>query len=231
MLKFLLLILATSLLTQAAPVPATTNCSGKTEVEKIAVDVINVLLVVVEYSHQPVDIVSHIGENGEISLDKSSRAKFPAKELFPCGLPSEFTMCISYSSSGKNRKDRCLFYLDNPATDGGAALAVCFEPDNNKLRLEYQDGSETPSQTLRFDAPEEIHNLDETHKIVVTVSLNSVTVTINCSIPQTLPLTRSSTTPFINEGSFHMGGITSPIFVVRICAVMPAWLHNHMAIV
>ena len=189
------------------------------------------LLVVVEYSHQPVDIVSHIGENGEISLDKSSRAKFPAKELFPCGLPSEFTMCISYSSSGKNRKDRCLFYLDNPATDGGAALAVCFEPDNNKLRLEYQDGSETPSQTLRFDAPEEIHNLDETHKIVVTVSLNSVTVTINCSTPQTLPLTRSSTTPFINEGSFHMGGITSPIFVVRICAVMPAWLHNHMAIV
>ena len=34
MLKFLLMILASSLLTQAVPVPATTNCSGKSEVVK-----------------------------------------------------------------------------------------------------------------------------------------------------------------------------------------------------
>jgi len=183
-----------------------------------------VLLVAVEYSHQPVDIVSHIGENGEINFGKSSKVKFPAKEIFPCGLPSEFTMCISYSSSGKNRKDRCLFYLDDPATDGGAALAVCFEPDNNILRLEYQDG-----QTLQFDTPEEIHNLFETHKISVAVAVNSVTVTINCGTPQTQPLTHSRTAPFVNEGTFHMGGLTSPVFVVRIiiCAMSMLQLQPH----
>ena len=34
MLKLLLMILTSSLLTQAVPVPATTNCSGKNEVDK-----------------------------------------------------------------------------------------------------------------------------------------------------------------------------------------------------
>ena len=169
------------------------------------------MFAIVDYSHKLVDIVSHIGKNGEINLDKSSKVKFPAKELFPCGLPNEFTMCISYSSSGKNRKDRCLFYLDNPATDSEATLAVCFEPDDNKLRVEYQ------SETFQFNAPEEIFDLFETHKIVISVTLNSVTVTIDCATTQTLPLSRTNTfSPVSNEGSYHLGGVTSPVFVVRI---------------
>jgi len=168
------------------------------------------LLILVDYSHKLVDIVSRIGVNGEINLDRHSNVKYPAKELFPCGLPSEFTICLSYNSSGKNRKDRCLFYFENPAIDSGAALAVCFEPENNKLRLEYH------SQTFHFNAPEKIFDLFNTHKIVISVTLNSVTVTIDCTTTQTLPLTRTNTSPVSNEGSFHMGGITSPVFVVRI---------------
>jgi len=169
-----------------------------------------VLLLLVDYSHKLVDIVSHIGENGEINLERHSNVKFPAKELFPCGLPSEFTICLSYSSSGKNRKDRCLFYLDDPATESGAALAVCFEPENNKLRLEYH------SKTFHFNGPEEIFDLFETHKIIISVTLNSVTVTIDCATTQTLPITHTNTYPASNEGSYHLGGITSPVFVVRI---------------
>jgi len=173
-----------------------------------------VLLLLVDYSHKLVDIVSHIGENGEINLEKHSNVKFPAKELFPCGLPNEFTIAISYISSGKNTKDRCLFYLDDPATDSGAALAVCLEPQNNKLRLEYQDESEVPL-ILQFNVPKEVNNLHETHKIVVTVTVNSVNVTINCSSTQTLPLTHTKKS-VSNKGLFYLGGIKSPVFVVRI---------------
>jgi len=175
------------------------------------------LLLLVDYSHRLVDVVSHIGENGEINLEKHSNVKFPAKELFPCGLPNEFTICLSYNSSGKNRKDRCLFYLDDPATDSGAALAICFEPENNKLRLEYH------SQTFQFNAPEEIFDLLNTHKIVISVTLNSVTVTINCATTQTLPLAQTNTSPVSDDGLFHMGGITSPVFVVRILSSCVMW--------
>jgi len=101
----------------------------------ISVDIINVLLL--QSSTLLSQAVNHIGEDGEINLERHSNVKFPVKELFPCGLPGEFTICLSYSSSEKNRKDKCLFYLDDPTTDSEAVLIICFEPEDNKLQVEY----------------------------------------------------------------------------------------------
>lgn len=150
-----------------------------------------------------------------MNLDKSSKIKFQATELFPCGLPSEFTLAISYNSTGKNRKERCLFYLDSPAKGTEAALALCFEPKNQKMRFEYQDGSKNPFQKLYFDAPEDIFNLNYKHIIVVTVTITSVTITFDCTSTETVHLGRTKASPVSSEGLFYMGGITSPTFVVR----------------
>lgn len=140
--------------------------------------------------------------------------KFQATELFPCGLPSEFTLAISYNSTGKNRKQRCLFYLDSPADGVEAALALCFEPGNQRMRLEYQDGGKNPFHKLYFDAPEDIFNLNQKHTIIVTVTVNSVTVIFDCSTTKTVHLGRTKASPVSSEGLLYIGGVTSPVFVV-----------------
>lgn len=140
--------------------------------------------------------------------------KFQATKLFPCGLPSEFTLAISYTSTGKNRKDRCLFYLDSPAEGTDAALAVCFEPENQRIRLEYQDGSKNPFQKYHFDAPKEIFNLNQNHTIIMTVTVNSVTVRFDCITTKSVQLGRTKVSFVSSEGLLYIGGITSPMFVV-----------------
>ena len=150
-----------------------------------------------------------------MELDKNSRINFQATKLIPCGLPSQFTVAISYNSIGKNRKERCLFNLDSPAEGTEAALAFCFEPDNQRMRLEYQDGAKNPFQKFYFDAPEDIFNLNERHTIIMTVTINSITITFDCNTTKTVHLGRTKASPISSEGSLHIGGMISPIFVVR----------------
>ena len=157
-----------------------------------------------------------------MKLDKNNRINFQATELFPCGLPSEFTLAISYNSTGKNRKERCLFNLDSPAEGTEAALALCFEPDNQRMRLEYQDGAKNAFQKFHFDAPEDIFSLNQKHTIVMTVTVNSITVTFDCNTTKTVHLGRTEASSISSEGSLHFGGMTSPIFVVRGKANKPA---------
>jgi len=170
---------------------------------------------VLDYTHKTVDIVNFIGKTDILRLERNSKIKFEATKLFPCGLPSEFTVAIGYNSTGKNRKERCLFYLNSLAKDAGAVLALCFEPEQQRVRLEYQDGSENPFQKLYFTAPEDTFNLNQNHTIVMTVTINSVTIAFDCITTKTFHLGRTKASSVSSKGLFHIGGITSPVFVVR----------------
>ena len=149
-----------------------------------------------------------------MELNKNSKIKFQATELFPCGLPSKFTLAISYNSMGKNRKDRCLFYLESPAEGTEAALALCFEPENQRMRLEYQDGGKNPFHKFHFDAPANMFDLNQNHTIIMTVTVNSVTMTFDCTTTKTVHLGRTETSPVSSKSLLYIGGITSPLFVV-----------------
>ena len=96
----------------------------------------------------------------------------------------------------------------------GAGLALCFEPDNKKMRLEYQDDRKNAFQKLHFDAPENIFDLNQHHTIVVTVTINSVTIKYDCITTETVHLVRAKASPVSSEGLLYMSGITSPTFVV-----------------
>lgn len=219
MLRFSL-ILACLLAAQAVPVPNSTipaqRCKGKMGSLYLLINKLTSYNspLTLDYSHKIVDIVNFISKNGIVNIQKNSRMKFQATKIFPCGLPSEFTLAISYTSKGKNRKERCLFYLDNPAAGKGAALALCLEPENQRLRLEYQDGSKNPFQKFYFTAPKGIFNLNQNHTIIMTVTVNSVTITFDCTTAKTIHLGRTKSSPVSTEGLLYIGGNTSPVFVV-----------------
>ena len=169
----------------------------------------------VDYSHEMVDVAKFISKNDTVvKVDKNSRINFLANKLFPCGLPSQFTVAISYNSTGKHRKDRCIFYLDSPAEGKEAALALCFEPAQQRMRLEYQDGSNNPFHKLYLDAPEDIFNLNQNHTIIMTVTVNSVTLTFDCITTKSVHLGRTEASSVSSEGQLYIGGISSPLFVV-----------------
>ena len=162
-----------------------------------------------------VDVINFTSKNdATLKVDKNSRMNFQATELFPCGLPSQFTVAINYNSTGKNRKDRCIFYLDSPAEGKEAALALCFEPAQKRMRLEYQDGSKNPFHKLYFDAPEDMFNLNQNHTIIMTVTINSVTMMFDCTTTKSVHLGRTEASSVSSEGQLYIGGISSPLFVV-----------------
>lgn len=210
MLRFAL-IFTCLLAVQAVPVP---SCEG--EIKQFSYVSLRALFATLDYTHKVVDVVNFTSRNDAVELNKNSKIKFQATKLFPCGLPSTFTLAISYKSTGKNRKDRCLFYLDSPAEGMEAALALCFEPENQRMRLEYQDGSENPFHKLHFDAPEDIFNLNQNHTIITTITINSVTMTFDCITTKTAHLGRTEASPVSSEGLLYIGGMTSPSFVVSM---------------
>ena len=49
----------------------------------------------------------------------------------------------------------------------------------------------------------------------MTVTVNAVTIIYDCSSTETVSLGRTESSPVSSESSLYIGGMTSPVFVVR----------------